>query len=219
MQIGVSVWRNGQRTIIRGNTITETFQSPIVVGGSTGTPTIQGILIENNVLEKSLIEDGIQFHQNFDLPKDQWETDVSAMGIVVRSNIIRYNAENAIDLKSAGNVVIEGNIIYGTVGSNDGPLFGWNRNSLNTIMRGSRTSTRDVIIRNNVLYDNSNGMQLYDGYRAYNNTLLANNRDYTGPNSTWTRTRKPDFNGIRQIQGTVAIQNNIIIGHSTVGTF
>jgi len=64
-------------------------------------------------------------------------------------------------------------------------------------------------------YDNANGMKLYDGFRVYNNTLLANNRDFTGSNSSWVTARKPDFNGIRQLIGDVAIKNNIVVNHST----
>jgi len=210
VRIGLQVKRGAQFNQIRGNRITRTYQSAIVVSSSLGI--IQGTLIENNTLERSAIEDGIQFEQNFGAPDKT--TDISNFGTIIRNNIIRNNAENAIDLKGAAHVVIEGNIIYGTIGSNDGSLDGWNRNSHTTITRGASTATRDVIIRNNVLYDNANGVRVFEGWKIYNNTFVANNRDYTGANSTYTNNNSPVFWGIYQPEGAVyAIKNNIIVGH------
>lgn len=152
--------------------------------------------------------------QNFDAPDTT--TDISNLGTIIRNNIIRYNAENAIDLKGAAHVVIEGNVIYGTVGDNNGSNNGNDRNTLATIMRGSRASTRDVIIRRNIIYDNSSGLKLYDGFKLYNNTIAANNRDYTGSNSDYSTKSEPQFWGLRQFGDRIAIQNNIIIGHNIV---
>ncbi len=211
VNMGVHIKRAAQFNIIRDNIISSTGSSAIVIGSSKGV--MQGNLIEGNIIERSAIEDGIQFMQDYDAA-DQ-ETDVSNFGTIIRNNVIRYNAENAIDLKGAAHVVIEGNIIYGTVGDNNGAFGGNDRNSLSTITRGSRTSTRDVIIRRNVLYDNANGIRAYDGYKVYNNTIVANNRDYTGPNSEYSTSDEPIFWGLRQLGEQIAIQNNIFAGHST----
>jgi len=215
VQFGIHVKERSQFTRIQSNYITETGQSAIDIGSSYGI--MQGTLIEGNVLERSAMEDGIQFEPNYGSPNII--SDISNLGTIIRNNVIRYNAENAIDLKGTAHVVIEGNVIYGTIGSNNGSYEGWNRNSHSTIMRGSSTSTRDVIIRNNVLYDNANGIELYQGYKVYNNTLVANNRDYTGSNSSWTNSSKPAFWGVyHKLGGAItgmAVKNNIIIGHNT----
>ncbi len=215
MKIGIKITNAARYNRIRNNHIHDTYQSSISIGSSGSV--IQGNLIEGNVLERSAIEDGIQFLQDDKAPDRS--TDISNFGTIIRSNIIRNNAENAIDLKGAAHVVIEGNILYGSIGSSDGPLKGWNRNAHATITRGSRTATRDVIIRNNVLYDNSNGIRLHDGYMVYNNTLVANNRDFTGSNSDWRTNDRPAFWGIRHVDSKAdrfVIKNNIVAGHNVV---
>ncbi len=181
---------------------------------------MQGNLIDGNILEGSAVEDGIQFLEDVDLmPGPGREADVSNLGTVIRGNIIRSHNENAIDLKGAARVVIDGNLIYGIVGSSNGPRLGWNRNAHGSITRGNNTSTRDVIIRRNIIYDSAPGIRAHQGYKIYHNTLVANNRDYTGPNSEWTAEGRPAFSGIRQKEpgdGGIAIQNNILVGHNTV---
>lgn len=212
VNMAVVVGSGSSYTTIKGNTFTEIGQSPIDFSGKN----LGHNLVENNILEWSAIEDGIQFEHNYNAPEPS--TAITDHYTIIRNNIIRNNAENALDFKGAANILVEGNIIYGTIGSNNGPIDerGWNRGSHVTITRGANASTRDIIIRNNLLFDNSAGMNLYDGYRAYNNTVVGNNRDYTGPNSTYTWDRKPMYWGIRQMQGKVGVQNNIVIGHNVV---
>ena len=41
------------------------------------------------------------------------------------------------------------------------------------------------LVRRNVVYDGPGGIQPENYYKIYNNTILYNNRDYTGPNSSW----------------------------------
>ena len=213
---GIHINQAAQYNRILNNHITETSQSAIVVGSSSGV--MQGNLIEGNVLERSGIEDGIQFmpdYQAVNLP-----SDISNFGTVVRNNIIRYNAENAIDLKGAAYVVIEGNIIYGSIGSSNGGLNGWNRNALAAISRGKDTSVSDIIVRRNILYDNANGVRVYDRYKVYNNTILFNNRDYEGSESAWEPRGSANFAGIAERdKGTarLGIKNNIVGGHRNAG--
>jgi parallel beta-helix repeat protein len=215
---GIHLKNTPQFNRILNNTITGTGQSSIVIGSSKGV--MQGTLIEGNILERSAIEDGIQFMEDVSLPHGpRREADISNLGTVIRGNVIREHNENAIDLKSAAHVIIEDNLIYGNVGSSNGPRDGWNHNAHGSITRGSNTSTRDVIIRRNVIYDSAPGIRAHQGYKIYHNTLVANNRDYTGPNSVWTAEGRPAFSGIRQKEpgeGGIAIQNNIVVGHNTV---
>jgi len=215
MKIGLKITNAAQHNRIRNNTIHDTYQSAISVGSGDGV--MQGNLIEWNILEDSAIEDGIQFLENDDARNR--EADISNFGTIVRNNLIRNNAENAIDLKGAAHVLIEGNIIYGSIGSSDGPLKGWNREVRGAISRGSRTSTRDVIIRNNVVYDNASGIRPAEGYMVYNNTIMANNRDFTGTNSKFSAADSPSFTGIFQRNAepdSFSIMNNIIMGHNVV---
>jgi hypothetical protein len=111
-------------------------------------------------------------------------------------------------------------VIYGTVGSNNGNLAGWNRGSLSTINRGIGASSRDIIIRKNVLYDNASGVRVYDRYKVYNNTILFNNRDFEGGQSNWRAPGSAQFFGISEREvGTRAlgIKNNIVGGHRNTG--
>jgi hypothetical protein len=211
---GIQLKDIARYTWIHNNTISETSESSIVLTSSRNT--IQGTLIEGNTLERSLTEDGIQFHQDFGAPDSS--TDISNLGVIIRGNVLRNHAENAIDLKGAAHVVIEGNTIYGTIGSNDGPLSGWNRNSMGAIIRGMGASTRDIIVRNNVFYDNAGGAWLFDGWKIYHNVFVGNNRDFTGPNSSYTNNSRPFFLGIYQIDPTptlVGIKNNIFANHNS----
>ncbi len=215
---GIHIKNAPHYNVIRNNTISSTGQSSIAVGTSKGV--MQGNLIEGNLMEGSAVEDGIQFLQDVSLPDGpQRMNDISNFGTIVRGNVFRYHAENAIDLKGAAHVVIEDNIIYGIIGSSNGPVYGWNRDAHASISRGNNTSTRDVIIRNNLIYDSSPAIRAHQGYKIYHNTLVGNNRDYTGPNSEWETLNKPNWTGVRQKEvgdGAIAVQNNIFVGHNSV---
>ena len=202
------------RTTVRGCTIDDTFDSCITIRTSSSTPyQLWGHLIEDNVLANSVREDGIQTESDQDASDP---TKVfSALGIIIRNNIIRDNGENAIDLKGAANIVIEGNTIYGTVGSSGGA---GNRNALRAISRGASRVCKDFIIRHNILYDNGNGIHIRgDNYKMYHNTMVANNRDFTGTNSTFDD--DTSFWGIRHDSAShdnQAFKNNIVVFHNKV---
>ena len=206
-----------QYTIIRGNRVVNSYDNSINLGSSYGT--MQYTLIENNVLDGTLVQDGIQFEHNYDLPAGTVDAD-SNRGVVIRNNIICNDGENSIDLKGGAYVVIEGNIIYGTEGNNEGgyePGVGDIRYpGAQTIMHGTGPSSRNVIIRRNVLYDGPGGIMPENYYKIYNNTLVYNNRDYTGPNSSWDGHEQADVHGDRRVEGkqSVGIKNNIIGGHN-----
>ncbi len=118
--------------------IHDCYQSLVIHGNNVHLGTV----IQDNILQDSYIEDGIQTTQ-IDA------TSFNVQGLIIKGNTIRNNNENAIDLKGTRNVWIENNTIYGTVGSNNGPVGGWNRNAWGTITRGSGTSAKDNVIRNN----------------------------------------------------------------------
>ena len=206
--IGIYIGLEAQYTEILDSIVRYTGISCINI--ATSHSLIQGTLIQGNIIEYSWSEDGIQFTE--DPEAGDPSTDVSNQGTIILDNIIRYHGENAIDTKGAKYVVIDGNLIYGTIGSSDGGLGGYDRGSLDTILRGTGTTSKDVIIRNNVLYDNSDGIRMYDGYLLYNNTLVSNNRDYTGPDS-----HEPGhvWQACNHQTGDVVFLNNICVGHWT----
>jgi hypothetical protein len=219
MNIGVYVRRESIGTIIYNNHITHCCQSCIDFGSSRVTGRWRNSFVVQNIIEGSLIEDGVQFEPNYDADST---TSLDNVGCIIRGNIIKNNAENAIDLKGARYVVIERNFIMGTIGSDDGawgPLVGgsnptWNRFGGTAVMRGGNTNTRDVIIRRNVLYDNFGACWLYEGFRCYHNTFVANNRDYEKSDSTYYTDKKPNLYGPAHMAGNVVIKNNIVMNHN-----
>ncbi|OHB62926.1 MAG: hypothetical protein A2Y76_11610 [Planctomycetes bacterium RBG_13_60_9] len=212
--IGINIAVGATHAIIRGNTILNTQSSAIDMSAQSYGPHYA--LIEDNFIDFTYQEDGIQFEANYDVPSG---TDYdSNQKVVIRNNVIRYCAENAIDFKGSAHMVIENNILYGIVGDNEGLADGaapgmgaW------TIMHGSDAGSRNMIIRNNVIYDGPGGILPENYYKIYNNTIIYNNHDYSGSNSSRTSTYKPVFVGISAWAGKekVAIKNNIIGGHNS----
>jgi parallel beta-helix repeat protein len=206
--------------IIRNNVVLNSWNSHIDVGGGCSEEgNRHKLLIENNILGNSVIEDGIQFENCY---SQDWG-DHASREVIIRGNVIFGNAENGIDLKSAADIVIEGNIFYRNIGDNDG-FEGDNEHDrgggVGAIHTGAvlHAGSRDIIIRNNVIYDNFGGILIYNGYKIYNNTIVGNNRDYTGSNSSFDSDRKPYMTSTA-IYGTgrltdLGFKNNIIGEHN-----
>lgn len=201
---------------ITGCHVYDTIQNCILVGHSDNA--LAGILIEGCTIEGSIYEDGVQWESDFEDP------NVTAItpnrGTIVRGCVIRNNAENAIDLKGARNVLIEGNVVYGTISSDDGDYYGWNRNSTVAITHGANRVSSQVIMRNNIVYDNFSGVLADEQFKIYHNVIVANNRDYTGTDSAWEQYAYPNFAGVFQQFGSktkIGIRNNIIGGHKYGG--
>ncbi len=212
--IAIKVATGSLRTVIRNNVTLANVGEGVRVDSSQ--QAIAGTLIEGNIFGESLTGDGVQTNPDFGLPAAEWAVSTDNRGIIIRNNVLFNNAENAVDLKGAADVVVENNIIYGNTGNNDG-FLGDNKNDRlaggGAITHGSGTETKDVIIRFNVIYDNNNGMVLENGWKVYNNTILDNRRDYTGPNSTYDIVKDGGFGAIKTRNATVtraAIVNNII---------
>ena len=222
--VGIHVADGATEVVIRNNAIHDHYMDAIRFDHSHGR--LRGALVEDNALYGSVISDGIQFNGDFASPS--YPDDASNCGTVIRGNRIYGNAENGIDLKGTCRILIEKNEIFGNRGDNDGdydrfPTCG----SVNAdrcggvggITRGGPTVSRDVIIRHNIIYDNLGGVAVGgDGWTVYNNTILGNNRDYTGANSGWLASDKPYFFGMSVGGGfrDVGIKNNLIGGHADV---
>jgi len=212
--IGIGMAR-GTNNVVRNNQIINPYHNCINIASAKGQ--MHNYLIEGNTLCGSEVSDGIQFENDYDLEYD----DGSNRGVVIRNNIICHNAENAIDLKGASYVVIEGNIIYGNTGNNSGgtnqPLGNNRQGGFGGITHGTGPGSRDVIIRNNVLYDNLGAILAEGGYKVYNNTIIYNNRDYAGPNSDYYTGWGPIFTGVspgNKNNIKTSIKNNIIGGNN-----
>ena len=185
-------------------------------------PSLKGNLIVENTLENSLTADGIQTNPPFSGSESSRKSDIYNRGLIIRRNTIRSNAENAIDLKGASVVLVEGNELSGSRGDNSGSLDnrkdrrGGSAITVGKIEPGVRAGTSHVIVRNNIVFDNRGGLAIYDGWYVYNNTILGNNRDYTGPNSSFYNVAKPMFVGAFVASGIsrgAAFKNNILGGH------
>ena len=178
---GIQTTDSAQKVLIRNNCISQTIQSGIVIQAGTLLNTLKGLQIEGNLIEQSFMEDGIQFQQSVNGANDCW-------GAVIRYNVFRNHGENALDLKGARFVNFEWNTVYGIYGSNNGFLDGaQNRNSLFGIIVGGTELAQDIHIRNNVFYNNPMVIDAESApfWTIHNNTMLYNNHDYTGADSTY----------------------------------
>lgn len=199
---------------IRNNRIQDNWGDPIRIDSSKGV--IQANLIENNYLAGSRAANGIQFNGDYSLADQQGDT--SNRGVVIRNNEIVGNAEMCIALKGTSDIVIEGNVCTGHQSDNDGFTDGVHqRNSSPAIHKGgSKFGSKNIIIRRNVVYDNQSGVNGYENWKIYNNTIVGNNRDYEGPNSQFNPQGEPFFVGIRPAGGhKLGIKNNIICDHNS----
>jgi len=111
--LGIITTGSPKYTVIRNNRILNCYASGIDIQTSYGEN--QAMLIESNVIAGSVVEDGIQFEPDY-----SGYDPGSKRGVIIRNNAIYNNAENAIDLKGAADVIIERNIIWGNRGDNNG---------------------------------------------------------------------------------------------------
>jgi hypothetical protein len=212
--IGILSGKQATHSLIRNNTVVDTIHSNVDFGSSKGL--MQNTILEGNFLCNSLVEDGIQFENDYDMSGIDYGSN---RGVLIRNNVICNSAENNIDLKGAADIVIENNILYGASGNNNGglePGVGDVRyGGAHSIMHGSKTGSQNVIIRRNVLFDGPGGILAEKGYKIHHNTIWFNNRDYTGPNSSWSMTYKPAFVGVTVWSdlNNIDIKNNIFGGH------
>lgn len=209
---------------IRGNTVKDYVSNSVMmqVGGTYENRAPRHVVIEHNWFGGSLVSDGIQ--------TNSYDETAERGGYLVREFVIRNNvfhgfAENAIDLKGSRKVLIEGNIIQGSEGDNDGRVFGAvpDRTGSGSVTHGSGQNGDHWIVRKNIIYDNTSGVAMsWPTYNLsiYNNTIVANGRDFTGPDSdyAWTNiAQKPNFTGTGGCpQADTLLRNNIIGQHNHV---
>lgn len=220
--IGALIFNPSLRTTLRCNSLVGAYKDALHFESRKGV--MAGDIVERNDLGESYISDGIQFNGDFDLPPEELATDTSSCGVVIRRNKIFGNAENAVDLKGTCHILVEDNLMFGNVGDNNGEstIDEYCSDTVNdrcggmAVIHGTGTSARDNILRRNVVYDNSGGLWGSDSWRIYNNTIVANNRDFTGPSSSYQNEYKPGFLGLA---GSGIFKNNLIGNHNHAETW
>jgi hypothetical protein len=142
-----------------------------------------GILIENNIFGTSWGEDAIQWQPNFKNATERLM--VRHYKSLVRKNIFRDQAENAVDLKASGHIMIEDNYFYRISGLDDG-WYVANSLSGGAFEVGAGEGTQNVISRFNTFYSNpsSNGSNLWRGWKYFHNTSVYDVRNYTATSAT-----------------------------------
>jgi hypothetical protein len=172
-------------TILRFDTVVSNGSSNIVVlsheNGSAFDRTIQGTLIEDCVIDTSWDEDNIQFEPNYLDHSRPYNN-----GTIIRRSRLGHAAENCLDFKGAGNVVVDNCLLYSSEGDNDGRFDGPDDSGGAGIELGAGDVSQYVILRRSVIWDNHTGVHMYDGYRYYNNVFLNNRRSYRGSNGTYS---------------------------------
>jgi parallel beta-helix repeat protein len=219
-RLGIITTQTPLYTIIRGNTIQNMVNSGIDIQTSYGVN--QSFLIENNLIAGSQIEDGIQFEPDY----SKYDPGTKR-GVIIRNNTLCQNAENAIDLKGCAFVVIEGNIIWGNRGDNDGS--GNISGGIGGVFKGDITFTQahDILVRKNVIYDNFGGVYITNyGWTVVHNTILGNNKTYWGSDvseqeilnaANEDARRSPKLCGVILAEVTVSSLKNCAIKNNIIG--
>jgi|GEM_PF-4363676 len=198
---GIITTSSPKYTIIRGNEIEGVLGNCIDIQTSVGNN--QAMLIEKNRLIGARSEDGIQFEPDYSLSFDHG----SFRGVIIRHNVIAENAENAIDLKGSAHVVIEGNIIYGNRGDNNGS--GNVSGGTGGIMKGDITKTQahNILIRRNFIYDNKGGISIHNHrWVVVHNTIIGNNRTYKGPDCSLSEIASESSSFLKRFPGLAGVR-------------
>ncbi len=218
---GIRIEQNGTdvpyRWVVKNNSIKNSVDgNGLMIMGTASS--LQGGLIDGNVIWGSLVSDGIQSNGDMSSVRPA----PANWGVIIRNNHIYNVAENCVDPKGCRYYVIENNVLHGGTGNNDGTGPGdGNFDGMPDVMGGNggincgtNQLAHDIIVRGNIIYDNAGGSPGYDGWRFYNNTFINNDRDYTGPNSTLS-TFPRLYMGINSYRPDIKIVNNIFGGHRT----
>lgn len=183
-----------------------TVDSCIAVG--TSKSVRRGLLIAFNSLSGSLREDAVQFMQDFDLSPSAQETDVSNLGTILYHNSVEGCNENAFDLKGAGDIIMDGNVLRHIGGYSNGypfdPKLHWDAMS---IMHGAHTSTGFALIRNNDIQGCGGGIKVFNLWYILHNLLKDNNYDPSGREWKGTGILQPGETP------TARVINNLSTGH------
>lgn len=162
--------------VIRGNTVhASAWNGLLQLATTDGTTDYLGVLWEGNDVDTCYGEDCLQFQQNYDgavnLNRNR--------GTVVRGNLFQHAGENLIDLKGAGRVVIEGNVMFTADGDDDGAFSGdqpWSGPGIERGNPAQGVEDRYTTVRGNVVGDASSGRTMATVGSQDANNLYINNR-------------------------------------------
>ncbi|MCF6278791.1 MAG: T9SS type A sorting domain-containing protein [Flavobacteriaceae bacterium] len=218
--LGITAGDNAENLIVRNSVIAGNVHNQITIGprpgmNSSNDPNPLRLLFENNIIGGSLTSDGIQTDSGAG-------TVVNMRGIIIRGNTFYFLGENALDFKAGGDILVENNIFVASLGDNDGNGVRGNSSgniterNMGAITKGSNQSAGSVIVRNNVFYDNINAVtSSANDWKIYNNTIVANNRDAYGWNSSYAGDPwvPANFFGVNLNYNGNVLLNNIIVDH------
>ena len=174
-------------------------------------------LVEDNVLDYSFMEDGMQTIPDPAFPDG---TTYDNVQVLFRRNVVRYMGENNIDTKGAAQIFIEKCIFYGMLGSNNGRLDTVtdtpNSGAPNQIVCGANQITKHRTMIDCICYDNNGGMTFHDYDNLINCTFWFNRRNYTGSETGTDATKFIAANFTESSANPVIIVNNFF-GRSYAG--
>ncbi len=211
---GIQISGTSHSVTFKNGHIHHCYWSGVVIRRNAASENSFRVLFEDTIIEWLFAEDGLQCGNS--------SSGLYNADIVFRRCVFRGIGENALDFKSAIRVLVEDCYIYGIIGSNNGHDGAWNRDSWYSVITGSGNVSADVIIRGCVIFDAnplncglSSGSA--EGYQFYFNTIINNERDFTGPNTAFANAGYQP-SGITHVTSPKnhQIVNNIIVGHSEV---
>ena len=126
------------------------------------------------------------FETNADQGQIDPTRDTCRGGYRFIDNLVWADGESGFAFKGLEESVAEGNIVISNAGENDGnePGDAIENSCMTSFIDGSGAQSRNLLIRNNVLIDNSGGIRQTNSSALYNNTLFNNSRDYLNVNGT-----------------------------------
>ena len=210
--IGVVVSGDAPRYLwMTQDTIRASMWSLIQIG-TPDTHAPQRNLIEHCIVDSSWGEDGIQFESTM---------DTSNIGTWIRYCKISNCGENLIDLKGGKDIVIEHNILYGSMGDDNGPYQGihatWDSDRTGSAWTWGLPTAANAhtIGRFNLLINNAGGIDSYVGDYIYNNTLMNNRRFWNGSGYSPNQDAKLFAFQTYQDRPSSAV-NNVFVGQAGV---
>lgn len=204
---------NATRAYIHDNIIRSQYADSIRI--TPVTDDANANLIMDNELGESYTSDGVQTngsdYGSSDKPGEKLDNDFN----MIIGNRIYGNAENAIDLKGANHTWVEGNLLQGTQGDNDGQADNTTEDyGTSAISCGTNAKVMHSVIINNIVYDNNGGIGGQgDYFRFGNNTCLGNNRNFDGPNQDGDHSSRIGISPAWYSHGVII--NNLIGGNNS----
>src|SRR5262245_15419200 len=215
---GIFVDAGSHHITVQNCSVHDVGQEGMHVKEGASFVTIEGCSVYNTMaLGGCCNGEGIYVGSSTTAPADQWTHDIT-----LRNNTVHDTTSEGIEIKPGTyNCVVEGNTLYRTNSSDHYAAI--EINERNASPQGW-TGNPSHIIRNNVMYDNYNGIRLGTGSTAYNNVVWNTAAGYKAilidnlNGDSFTRYVYHNTlvdGGVSNAGATVDIRNNI----GTTGSF